>query len=196
MQEKYYALTQYPRLAVKKALAFLEEHDFIQWNGNAAAFAATKLGLATFASSLSPDEGLVVKEEVGRARDGRRGAAGVRVTRLGVTGAPGWEVSCGHFTETATLLRGWNTDHEEQQQHQFHKKKEREGMSLGYFLWASFLLLPGGSFNLNNELHLVYHLTPVFHGIEPDWKLFYWLWSQLPKHMTDVARALEVEESV
>ena len=105
--------------ATKDALGFLEEHDFVQWNSSKAVFTATKLGVATFSSALSPDEGLVVKDEIDRARD---------------------------------------------------------------------------SFNLNNELHLVYHLTPVFHGIEPEWKSFYWLWSKLSKNMADVARTLEIEE--
>jgi hypothetical protein len=43
----------------KKALEFLEDSDFIEWSSKHNKFLATKLGKATTASALSPEEGLV-----------------------------------------------------------------------------------------------------------------------------------------
>eukprot|EP00906_Rhabdomonas_costata_P003286 RCo005025 len=105
--------------ATRAALGFLERSEFIEWNARQSVFAATKLGSATFASSLAPDEGLVVYGDLMKARS---------------------------------------------------------------------------NFVMSNELHLVYHLTPVFHGIEPDWKLFYWIYSRLPQSMLTVAQHIGIDE--
>jgi replicative superfamily II helicase/DNA polymerase I-like protein with 3'-5' exonuclease and polymerase domains len=52
----------------KAALRFLEENDFVEWNELKQKFIPTKLGKATVASSLSPEEGLVVFQELNKAR--------------------------------------------------------------------------------------------------------------------------------
>ena len=52
----------------KAALRFLEENDFVSWMEDKQKFSPSKLGKATVASALSPEEGLVVFEELKKAR--------------------------------------------------------------------------------------------------------------------------------
>eukprot|EP01012_Entosiphon_sulcatum_P052582 TRINITY_DN7226_c0_g1_i3.p1 TRINITY_DN7226_c0_g1~~TRINITY_DN7226_c0_g1_i3.p1 ORF type:complete len:1840 (+),score=235.77 TRINITY_DN7226_c0_g1_i3:85-5604(+) len=106
--------------ATRAALEFLERNDFIQWNKKQSCFNPSKLGTATFASALSPEEGLAVFAELQRARR---------------------------------------------------------------------------SFVMDNELHLVFHLTPVFHGIEPAWDRFYQLYLRLPPAAQSVAQAIGISEA-
>eukprot|EP00761_Pharyngomonas_kirbyi_P007509 gb/GECH01007519.1/.p1 GENE.gb/GECH01007519.1/~~gb/GECH01007519.1/.p1 ORF type:complete len:1125 (+),score=246.86 gb/GECH01007519.1/:1-3375(+) len=103
----------------KVALKFLEENEFLSWKIMDCKFVATKLGKATFSSSLSPEEGLVVFEELSRARK---------------------------------------------------------------------------NMVLDSELHMVYQVTPVFHGIYPNWNLFQDLLSRLPSSLQECASAIGVFE--
>ena len=52
----------------KAALSYLQEHELLEWQSHQQTFAATKLGRACVASSLSPDEGLIVFKELRKAR--------------------------------------------------------------------------------------------------------------------------------
>lgn len=54
--------------ATKEALTSLEEKELIEWIPSSNAFVATKLGKATVASALDPDEGLIVYSELSVAR--------------------------------------------------------------------------------------------------------------------------------
>ncbi|CAD7699534.1 unnamed protein product [Ostreobium quekettii] len=53
--------------ATKKALHWLGVKQFVRWEGNAY-FAPTALGKASLASSLAPDDAIIVKEDLARAR--------------------------------------------------------------------------------------------------------------------------------
>lgn len=52
----------------KSALMFLQEHELLEWLPQQQTFTATKLGRACVASSLAPDEGLIVCKELRKAR--------------------------------------------------------------------------------------------------------------------------------
>ena len=103
----------------KAALRFLEENDFVEWMESKKKFAPTKLGKATVASALSPEEGLVVFQELKRARQ--------------------------------NLI-------------------------------------------LDTELHLVYQVTPIYHGITPDWATYHNLYTALDNDSLRVADLVSISE--
>ena len=47
---------------------------------------------------------------------------------------------------------------------------------------------------LDTELHLIYHITPIYQTIEPNWQLFLQKYSTLPPADRRVADAVEVSE--
>ena len=103
----------------KSALRFLEENDFLEYNEKLSSFSPTKLGKATVASALSPEEGLVVFNEL---------------------------------------------------------KKARQQMIL------------------DNELHIVYQVTPIYHNITPDWDIYLSIYSKLKSDYIKVANLVGVNE--
>ncbi|KAL8143865.1 hypothetical protein V2J09_016897 [Rumex salicifolius] len=84
--------------SAQDSLKWLCHKKFLEWNEETKLYSATPLGCASFGSSLSPEESLVVMDDLSRAREG---------------------------------------------------------------------------FILASDLHIVYLVTPINVGIEPDWKLFY-----------------------
>ncbi|KAL6069130.1 Helicase and polymerase-containing protein TEBICHI [Balamuthia mandrillaris] len=104
----------------KRALSFLVRNEFITWSAADRKYRPSKLGKACVASSLAPEEGLVVFQELSRARS---------------------------------------------------------------------------NFALDNELHLVYQVTPVFHAIEPDWAKFLQIYLKLNQGMKRVAHLTGVSEA-
>lgn len=104
----------------KSSLQFLEENDLIEWNSTHQKFISTKLGKATVASALSPEEGLIVFEELQKGRK---------------------------------------------------------------------------NFVLDNELHLLFQVTPIFHTIEPNWNKFYSIYCQLDSEMRRVCELIGISEA-
>lgn len=103
----------------KKALQYLQENELIEWNDSHQKYVSTKLGKATMASGLAPEEGIIVFEELRKARK---------------------------------------------------------------------------NFVLDNELHLVFQVTPIFHGIEPNWSKFLRIYSQLNSETKRVCCLLGLHE--
>ena len=50
-------------------------------------------------------------------------------------------------------------------------------------------------FVFTEDLHLVYHCTPLFSGVDPDWTFFEKLFLRLPPNLLGVAEAIGIDES-
>ncbi|RKP03260.1 hypothetical protein CXG81DRAFT_9766, partial [Caulochytrium protostelioides] len=107
--------------AVDQALHFLTEHRMIEATSSETKYSATRLGVATVHSALSPDEALIVFLDLVKAQK---------------------------------------------------------------------------AFNLENELHLTYQITPSYQLVEPDWRNFAVLLRNMSPSMWQVARLIGISEGL
>ncbi|KAJ4750728.1 DNA polymerase I [Rhynchospora pubera] len=105
--------------SAQDSLRWLCRNKFLEWNNETKLYSCTPLGRAAFGSSLSPEESLVVLDDLSRAREG---------------------------------------------------------------------------FVLSSDLHLVYLVTPINVEVEPDWKLYYEKFMELPALDQSVGNRVGISE--
>ncbi|KAL5729265.1 DNA-directed DNA polymerase [Ranunculus cassubicifolius] len=93
--------------SAQDSLRWLCHRKFVEWNEETKMYSATPLGRASFGSSLSPEESLIVLEDLSRAREGFVLASDLHlvylVTPINVEVEPDWEMYYGKFMELSTL---------------------------------------------------------------------------------------------
>ncbi|KAL5558793.1 hypothetical protein UlMin_035004 [Ulmus minor] len=93
--------------SAQESLRWLCHRKFLEWNENTKLYSTTPLGRASFGSSLSPEESLVVLDDLSRAREGFVLASDLHlvylVTPINVDVEPDWELYYERFMQLSPL---------------------------------------------------------------------------------------------
>ncbi|KAF9615751.1 hypothetical protein IFM89_026208 [Coptis chinensis] len=93
--------------SAQDSLRWLCHKKFVEWNEDTKMYSTTPLGRASFGSSLSPEESLVVLDDLSRAREGFVLACDLHlvylVTPINVDVDPDWESYYEKFMQLSTL---------------------------------------------------------------------------------------------
>ncbi|KAJ0962916.1 hypothetical protein J5N97_028038 [Dioscorea zingiberensis] len=93
--------------SAQDSLRWLCHNKFLEWNEETSLYSTTPLGRAAFGSSLSPEESLVVLDDLLRAREGFVLASDLHlvylVTPINVDIEPDWELYYERFMELSAL---------------------------------------------------------------------------------------------
>ncbi|PKU62051.1 helicase and polymerase-containing protein TEBICHI isoform X1 [Dendrobium catenatum] len=93
--------------SAQDSLRWLCRKKFLEWNEETGLYSSTPLGRASFGSSLSPEESLVVLNDLSRAREGFVLASDLHlvylVTPINVEVEPDWELYYQRFMELSPL---------------------------------------------------------------------------------------------
>eukprot|EP01018_Ginkgo_biloba_P001647 Gb_33083 [translate_table: standard] len=93
--------------SAQDSLRWLCNAKFLEWNQQTQIYTTTPLGRAAFGSSLSPEESLIVLEDLARAREGFVLASDLhvlyQVTPINVEMEPDWEIYYQRFMELCPL---------------------------------------------------------------------------------------------
>ncbi|GAB2275633.1 hypothetical protein Dimus_010390 [Dionaea muscipula] len=93
--------------SAQDSLKWLCHRKFLEWNEDTKLYSATPLGRATFGSSLSPQESLIVLDDLSRAREGFVLASDLHlvflVTPTNVEVEPDWELFYERFMELSAM---------------------------------------------------------------------------------------------
>ncbi|XP_039165720.1 helicase and polymerase-containing protein TEBICHI [Eucalyptus grandis] len=93
--------------SAQDSLRWLCHKKFLEWNEETKLYSTTPLGRAAFGSSLSPDDSLIVLEDLSRAREGFVLASDLHlvylVTPTNVDVEPDWELYYQRFMELSAL---------------------------------------------------------------------------------------------
>ncbi|XP_057468034.1 helicase and polymerase-containing protein TEBICHI [Actinidia eriantha] len=93
--------------SAQDSLKWLCHRKFLEWNEEAKLYSTTPLGRASFGSSLSPEESLIVLDDLSRAREGFVLASDLHlvylVTPTNVEVEPDWELYYDRFMELSAL---------------------------------------------------------------------------------------------
>ncbi|PON76487.1 Helicase and polymerase-containing protein TEBICHI [Parasponia andersonii] len=93
--------------SAQESLRWLCHRKFLEWNEDTKLYSTTPLGRASFGSSLSPEESLIVLDDLSRAREGFVLASDLHlvylVTPINVDVEPNWELYYERFMELSTL---------------------------------------------------------------------------------------------
>ncbi|KAJ3673940.1 hypothetical protein LUZ60_005932 [Juncus effusus] len=93
--------------SARESLRWLCKNKFVEWSEEGKMYAATPLGKASFGSSLSPEESLVVLDDLSRAREGFVLSSDLHlvylVTPINVELEPDWELYYERFMELSSL---------------------------------------------------------------------------------------------
>ncbi|MED6124402.1 hypothetical protein PIB30_058624, partial [Stylosanthes scabra] len=93
--------------SAQESLRWLCQRKFLEWNEDTKLYSTTPLGRATFGSSLSPEESLIVLADLSRAREGFVLASDLHlvylVTPINVDVEPDWELYYERFVKLSTL---------------------------------------------------------------------------------------------
>ncbi|KAK1266849.1 hypothetical protein QJS04_geneDACA019368 [Acorus gramineus] len=93
--------------SAQDSLLWLCHRKFLEWNEETRVYSTTPLGRAAFGSSLSPEESLVVLDDLSRAREGFVLASDLHmvylVTPINVDIEPDWELYYERFMELSAL---------------------------------------------------------------------------------------------
>ncbi|OUZ99943.1 DNA-directed DNA polymerase [Macleaya cordata] len=93
--------------SAQDSLRWLCHRKFLEWNEETKLYSTTPLGRASFGSSLSPEESLVVLDDLSRAREGFVLASDLHlvylVTPINVDVEPDWELFYERFMQLSAL---------------------------------------------------------------------------------------------
>ncbi|XP_062109140.1 helicase and polymerase-containing protein TEBICHI [Humulus lupulus] len=93
--------------SAQESLRWLCHRKFLEWNEDTKLYSTTPLGRASFGSSLSPEESLIVLDDLSRAREGFVLASDLHlvylVTPINVDVEPNWELYYERFMELSAL---------------------------------------------------------------------------------------------
>ncbi|KAL4193941.1 hypothetical protein AMTRI_Chr05g66280 [Amborella trichopoda] len=93
--------------SAQDSLRWLCQRKFLEWNEETKMYSTTPLGRATFGSSLTPEESLVVLDDLSRAREAFVLASDLHlvylVTPINVDVEPDWELYYKRFMELSNL---------------------------------------------------------------------------------------------
>ncbi|XAR70897.1 DNA-directed DNA polymerase [Bertholletia excelsa] len=93
--------------SAQDSLRWLCHRKFLEWNEDTKLYSSTPLGRASFGSSLSPEESLIVLDDLSRARAGFVLASDLHlvylVTPINVEVEPDWELYYQRFMELSAL---------------------------------------------------------------------------------------------
>ncbi|CAK9312933.1 unnamed protein product [Citrullus colocynthis] len=93
--------------SAQESLRWLCHGKFLEWNGDTKLYSTTPLGRASFGSSLSPEESLIVLDDLSRAREGFVLASDLHlvylVTPINVDVEPDWELYYERFMGLPSL---------------------------------------------------------------------------------------------
>lgn len=93
--------------SAQDSLKWLCHRKFLEWNEETKLYSATPLGRAAFGSSLSPEESLIVMENLSRAREGFILASDLHivylVTPINVEVEPDWKLFYERFMELSAI---------------------------------------------------------------------------------------------
>ncbi|KAF3446459.1 hypothetical protein FNV43_RR11638 [Rhamnella rubrinervis] len=93
--------------SAQESLRWLCLRKFLEWNENTKLYSTTPLGRAAFGSSLSPEESLIVLDDLSRAREGFVLASDLHlvylVTPINVDVEPDWELYYERIMELSAL---------------------------------------------------------------------------------------------
>ncbi|WVZ89441.1 hypothetical protein U9M48_035849 [Paspalum notatum var. saurae] len=93
--------------SAQDSLRWLCHKRFLEWNNETEVYSTTPLGRAAFGSSLSPEESLVVLDDLSRAREGFVLASDLHlvylVTPINVDLEPDWELFYERFMQLSSL---------------------------------------------------------------------------------------------
>ncbi|XP_024031656.1 helicase and polymerase-containing protein TEBICHI [Morus notabilis] len=93
--------------SAQESLRWLCHRKFLEWNEDTKLYSTTPLGRASFGSSLSPEESLIVLDDLSRAREGFVLASDLHlvylVTPINVDVEPNWELYYQRFMELSPL---------------------------------------------------------------------------------------------
>ncbi|CAN0907001.1 Helicase and polymerase-containing protein TEBICHI [Linum grandiflorum] len=93
--------------SAQDSLRWLCHKKFVEWNEDTKLYSSTPLGRASFGSSLSPEESLIVLDDLSRAREAFVLASDLHlvylVTPTNVDVEPDWEVYYGRFVELSAI---------------------------------------------------------------------------------------------
>ncbi|XP_052209368.1 helicase and polymerase-containing protein TEBICHI isoform X2 [Diospyros lotus] len=93
--------------SAQDSLRWLCHRKFLEWNEDTKLYSTTPLGRASFGSSLSPDESLIVLDDLSRAREGFVLASDLHlvylVTPTNVEVEPDWELYYERFMQLSAL---------------------------------------------------------------------------------------------
>ncbi|EPS63523.1 hypothetical protein M569_11260, partial [Genlisea aurea] len=93
--------------SAQDSLRWLCHKKFLEWNDEAKLYSTTPLGLASFGSSLCPEESLIVLDDLMRAREGFVLASDLHlvylVTPINVEVEPDWELYYERFMKLSSL---------------------------------------------------------------------------------------------
>ncbi|XP_022996478.1 helicase and polymerase-containing protein TEBICHI isoform X2 [Cucurbita maxima] len=93
--------------SAQESLRWLCHGKFLEWNGDTKLYSTTPLGRASFGSSLSPEESLIVLDDLSRAREGFVLASDLHlvylVTPINVDVEPDWELYYERFMGLSSL---------------------------------------------------------------------------------------------
>ncbi|GLU01406.1 hypothetical protein SLE2022_187150 [Rubroshorea leprosula] len=93
--------------SAQDSLRWLCHKKFLEWNDDTKLYGTTPLGRASFGSSLSPEESLIVLDDLSRAREGFVLASDLHlvylVTPINVDVEPNWELYYERFMELPPL---------------------------------------------------------------------------------------------
>ncbi|XP_024930711.1 helicase and polymerase-containing protein TEBICHI isoform X3 [Ziziphus jujuba] len=93
--------------SAQESLRWLCHRKFLEWNDTTKIYSTTPLGRAAFGSSLSPEESLIVLDDLSRAREGFVLASDLHlvylVTPINVDIEPDWELYYERFMELSAL---------------------------------------------------------------------------------------------
>ncbi|XP_050938206.1 helicase and polymerase-containing protein TEBICHI isoform X2 [Cucumis melo] len=93
--------------SAQESLRWLCHRKFLEWNGDTKLYSTTPLGRASFGSSLSPEESLIVLDDLSRAREGFVLASDLHlvylVTPINVDVEPDWELYYERFMGLSSL---------------------------------------------------------------------------------------------
>ncbi|XP_019052387.1 PREDICTED: helicase and polymerase-containing protein TEBICHI isoform X2 [Nelumbo nucifera] len=93
--------------SAQDSLRWLCHRKFLEWNEETKLYSTTPLGRAAFGSSLSPEESLIVLDDLSRAREGFVLASDLHlvylVTPINVEVEPDWELYYEKFMELSAL---------------------------------------------------------------------------------------------
>ncbi|KAL1315068.1 hypothetical protein HN51_041855 [Arachis hypogaea] len=93
--------------SAQESLRWLCQRKFLEWNEDTKLYSTTPLGRASFGSSLSPEESLIVLADLSRAREGFVLASDLHlvylVTPINVDVEPDWELYYERFVKLSPL---------------------------------------------------------------------------------------------
>uniref|UniRef100_A0A803LBW8 Helicase and polymerase-containing protein TEBICHI n=1 Tax=Chenopodium quinoa TaxID=63459 RepID=A0A803LBW8_CHEQI len=93
--------------SAQDSLRWLCQKKFLEWNDDTKLYSTTPLGRAAFGSSLSPEESLIVLDDLSRAREGFVLASDLHLvylaTPINVEVEPDWELFYERFMELSSL---------------------------------------------------------------------------------------------